>query len=141
MGRLYLLLFVINIILVVVAMISCLSAEEEDIRTLPRIVWVLIILLFAPVGPIVWFLAGRERRTAHGNVWRPGNGFPEHERPRRTAAPDDDPDFLRGLEISRAEQDAAARAEEEHELLRKWEEDLRRREEEMRKKDKPDDGA
>lgn len=139
MVRVWLFLFIADIVLTVAALISCLSTEDEDIRALPRIVWVLIILFFSPIGAIVWFFAGRERfATPRRQTWRMGGGFPEAERPRRTA-PDDDPDFLRHLDRSRAEQAAAETAEAEREMLRKWEEDLRRREDELRKKDNPDD--
>ncbi|MCW6007635.1 PLD nuclease N-terminal domain-containing protein [Micromonospora sp. CPCC 205371] len=61
MVRLYLLVFVVQIALAVIALISCLSAEESEIRALPRLAWVLIILFFPLVGSIAWFLAGRPR--------------------------------------------------------------------------------
>lgn len=129
MGRLFPILFLANVALILIALISCLSAEESDIRALPRFAWVLIILLFSPIGPIVWFVAGKERysqpRQQH---WRPGAGFPENQRPGRAIAPDDDPEFLRGLDTNR-----------DRERLAKWEEDLKRREEELRKQDKKDD--
>jgi hypothetical protein len=104
MVRLYSLFVLLDLALLVVALIDCLSAEEFAIRALPRVAWVFIILLFSPVGAIAWFVAGRPAtpvRLSNGTVWRPGNGFPEHERPRRRGAqlaPDDDPEFLRELE-------------------------------------------
>lgn len=124
------LLFLVNLVLAVAALIDCLSAEEHEIRALPRIAWVFIILLFSPVGPIAWFVAGRPQRTmaqhpSRGGAWRPGGGFPEAERP-RTLAPDDDPAFLARLNKER---------KDDEDLLRRWEEDLRRREEELRRKD------
>lgn len=124
MVRLYLLLFFAEVALAVVALISCLSADGGDIRALPRIAWVLIILFFPLIGAIAWFAAGRPVTLgAPRPVWRPGNGFPEAERPRQLA-PDDDPEFLRSL---RAQQ------REDTDLLKRWEEDLRRREEELRR--------
>jgi hypothetical protein len=124
----------------VIALISCLSAEDSDIRALPRYAWVLIILLFPPVGPIAWFVAGKERYSRpQQQSWAPGRGFPENERPvrGRPVAPDDNPDFLRGIGVGNAQREAAA-AREEREKLRQWEEDLRRREEELRKRDNTD---
>jgi hypothetical protein len=130
MIRLYSMFFLLDLVLVVVALIDCLSAEEFAIRALPRVVWVFLILLFSPVGPIVWFVAGRPLGTAarsSGGAWRPGSGFPESERPRRTTvAPDDDPEFLRGLAASR---------KEDEELLKSWEADLRRREDDLRRRE------
>jgi Phospholipase_D-nuclease N-terminal len=122
----YFLPFLVELVLVMVALISCLSADEGELRALPKIVWVFIILLFPIVGPIAYLIAGRPVATAGPprSTWRPGNGFPEAERP-RPVAPDDDPEFLRSL---RAQQ------RDDTELLRKWEEDLRRREEDLRQR-------
>ncbi len=133
MGRLFPLLFLIDLALIVVALIDCLSCEESEIRALPKVVWVFIILLFSPVGPIVWFVAGRPERAPQegSDALRPGAGFPESTRPRRSVAPDDDPEFLRGL--------AKAKRDDE-ELLRRWEADLRRREEELRDQDQRRNG-
>lgn len=125
MGRLYLLLFLLQIALAVFALISCLSADESDIRGLPKIAWVIIILLFPLVGAIAWFLAGRPVEvTSKPNTWRPGSGFPEAERPRRPLAPDDDPEFLKSL-----------RRDDER-MFQRWEEDLRKREDNLRKRER-----
>ena len=126
MGRLYVLFAALELLLVVLALISCLSAEEGELRVLPRIVWVIIILLFPLVGSIVYFAAGRPVTSAPRSTWKPGSGFPEYERPRQTA-PDDDPEFLRRIERERRQQD--------EDLLKNWEADLRRREEKLRKPD------
>ncbi|WP_020523253.1 PLD nuclease N-terminal domain-containing protein [Catelliglobosispora koreensis] len=138
MGRFWLFFFIADIIVTAAALISCLSTEEEDIRALPRIVWVIIILLFSPIGAIVWFAAGKARVSPKAGTWRAGGGFPEAARPGRTVAPDDNPDFLRNLDRQRAELEAAEQTEQEREMLRKWEEDLKRREDEIRKRDNPD---
>jgi hypothetical protein len=127
MIRLYSLFVLIDLALLVIALIGCLSAEESQIRALPRIAWVFIILLFSPIGAIAWFIAGRPARAvrlSNGTTWRPGSGFPEKERPRRSGptAPDDDPEFLKKLG-------------EDQSMLKQWEADLRRREDELRKRE------
>ena len=61
MGRLFLLFLLINVALLVVAIIDCLSTDRTEIRGLPKAAWVLVILLFPTVGPGVWFVAGRPR--------------------------------------------------------------------------------
>ncbi|WP_229399481.1 PLD nuclease N-terminal domain-containing protein [Micromonospora okii] len=127
MARLYVLLFLAQIVLAVCALISCLSAEEGAIRGLPRIAWVLIVLFFPLVGSIAWFVAGRApggrpARTA----WRMGNGFSEEHR-RRPVAPDDDPEFLDSLKERSRQRD--------EELFRRWEDDLRRREDDLRRRE------
>ncbi|MEQ4302518.1 PLD nuclease N-terminal domain-containing protein [Plantactinospora sp. B6F1] len=135
MVRLYALLAIGQLILAVFALISCLSAEDDEIRALPRFAWVLIILFFPLVGSIAWFVAGRPvspERSATGNR-------PAGRRDRQPSlAPDDDPEFLRSLDEKRSKQD--------RELLDRWEQDLRRREEDLRRRnsqppreeDKPD---
>lgn len=137
MVRLYMLLFGLEILLAVLALISCLSADEADVRALPRIVWVIIILLFPLLGAIVYFAVGRPMpAAAKPGVWRVANGFPEAARP-RTLAPDDDPEFLRKLDRQGHRDD--------EDMLKRWEADLRRRENELRQRDangsarRPDD--
>ncbi|MFI7211845.1 PLD nuclease N-terminal domain-containing protein [Micromonospora maritima] len=126
MARLYVLLFLAQIVLAVCALISCLSAEDGKVKALPRMVWVLVILFFPLIGSIAWFVAGRERPA--GPVGAGGATAPGAPA-RRPLAPDDDPDFLASL-------DERSR-DEDQERLRRWEEDLRRREQELR--DRPDD--
>jgi hypothetical protein len=128
MGRLIPLLFLIEVALVAVALISCLSAEDDEIRTLPRVAWIFIILLVPLVGAVAWFSAGRPVPAADGvrvrglgGGYRPGfrAGRGEWPRPhRRVVAPDDDPEFLRSLDVEQARRD--------HELFRRWEDDLTR---------------
>ena len=128
MVRLSMLLFALELLLLILALISCLSAEEGEVRALPRIVWVIIILLFPLVGSIVYFAVGRPLTTTpRRETWRPGDGFPYTARPQRSVAPDDDPEFLRDLERQKRRDDA--------ELLRRWEEDLKRRENDLRKRE------
>jgi hypothetical protein len=127
MGRVYVLLFFLGLVLAVFALISCLSAEDGEVRALPRWAWVVIILFFPLLGSIAYFAAGRPQRTGpRSGKWRPGGGFPEAQRPKRPLAPDDDPEFLRQL-------DAKSKREDE-DLLKRWEEDLKRREEDLKKR-------
>ncbi|MEV4415544.1 PLD nuclease N-terminal domain-containing protein [Catellatospora sp. NPDC049609] len=133
MARLGLVFFIVDIILTVAALVSCLSAEEDRLRSLPRWAWVLIILLFSPIGAIAWFVLSH-RSGPRRPVWKQGSGFPEAQRPGRALAPDDDPEFLRKLA-----KEAKDSKDADRELLSKWEMDLRRREEELRKQDKPED--
>lgn len=133
MVRLYALLFVVEIALAICALISCLSTEEGEIRALPRIVWVLIILFFPLLGSIAWFATGRPATPGAARPhWRPGSGFPEAERPRQVA-PDDNPEFLRSL---------GGQSKSDQEMFARWEADLRRREEDIRRREAgdPSDG-
>jgi hypothetical protein len=117
--------FLLVLALWIYAFIDCLNTPEEEVRGLPKVVWVIIILLFGEVlvGPIAWLVAGRVRRA-------PANGSTPSEwhRSHRTTfvAPDDNPEFLHSLREENKKDEA---------LLKDWEADLRRREEELKKRE------
>ncbi|MGW0530989.1 PLDc N-terminal domain-containing protein [Streptomyces sp. NPDC003032] len=73
------------------AFIDVLNTPEKEIRHLPKVVWVIIVLLFGEVllGPIAWFATGKVRHA-------PGGGGAARGRT-RWVAPDDNPDFLKSL--------------------------------------------
>lgn len=125
MARLFALVLLAHTVLAVAALIGCLSAEGEEIRTLPRLAWVPAILFVVLLGPIAWFVAGRPAPEGKGR-WPLRTSWPKAGRP---AAPDDDPEFLRSLDTTRSRED--------RDLFEKWEKDLRR--EEDRRNDAGDD--
>jgi hypothetical protein len=143
MGRLLPLLALADLALVVCALIECLSVEEHEIRALPRGAWVLIILLFSPVGGIAWYVAGRPERAATAARARsgsqddparaaegarapsPDDGVAPPAEPGRVLAPDDDPEFLRKL--------SERNRRDNEDMLRAWEADLLRRERDLRR--------
>ena len=108
------------------AFIDCLNTPEEQVRGLPKVVWVLIILFFGEVlvGPVAWLVAGKVRHAPAG-----GSTPAEWHRNHRAqfVAPDDDPEFLKSLKEETKKDEA---------LLKDWEADLRRREEELRRRER-----
>ncbi|MEU8920836.1 PLD nuclease N-terminal domain-containing protein [Kitasatospora sp. NPDC048545] len=120
------------------AFVDCLTTPEDEVKHLPKVVWVLIVLLFPPLGPIAWLIAGKQRgflpvAAADGRPGHPAGGGPGHPAGRggRPLAPDDDPEFLASLK----------KDDKDHEsMLERWEADLRRREQELRDRDEPEDG-
>lgn len=76
--------------LTIYAVIDCLQTDDDRVKYLPKIAWVVLIVILPWAGPIVWILTGRERSFPPGrpNPKRPVTG------PR---GPEDDPDFLRNL--------------------------------------------
>ncbi len=92
------------------AFIDCLNTPENEVRHLPKVVWVIIVLLFGEVlvGPVAWLVAGRPRRNGAG-----------HERRRAEwVAPDDNPEFLKSLKDEKdpkATDDAEERRRRERE--------------------------
>ncbi|MGX1972806.1 PLD nuclease N-terminal domain-containing protein [Streptomyces kronopolitis] len=113
------------------AFIDCLNTPESQVRGLPKVAWVLIILLFGEVlvGPVAWLVAGKQRRPgAAGGAtpWRRDRGT-------TWVAPDDNPEFLRSLKDERTRedghQDGTRRTDGKDP-----EADVLRREEELRRK-------
>lgn len=119
--------FLLVLALWIYAFIDCVLTPEEEVRHLPKVVWVIIILLFGEVllGPIAWLAVGRGRRAT---ATRQGSTPSEWHRNYRSTPlpPDDDPDFLRSLREENTKDEA---------LLKDWEADLRRREERLRRHD------
>lgn len=70
--------------LTIYAFIDCLQTPQP--RTLPKIVWLFIIVLVPILGPVLWIFFGR----IHGGGWGRDDDGP--------MAPDDDPNFLRDLD-------------------------------------------
>ncbi|MCP9986969.1 PLDc N-terminal domain-containing protein [Streptomyces sudanensis] len=116
------LMFILPIALTIYAFIDCLNTPEDEVRHLPKVMWVFVVLLFWVVGPVVWLVAGRTRRAPAGGPRRRGGWV----------APDDNPEFLRSLREEKARDES---------LLQDWEADLRRREEELRRREQNDGGT
>lgn len=72
------------IALTVFALVDAILIDRFRVRGVPKGVWVVLILILPGIGALLWFLVGRGRKGSGGNG-------------RRSVAPDDDPDFLRGL--------------------------------------------
>ncbi|MCU1441640.1 MAG: hypothetical protein JWP85_2637 [Rhodoglobus sp.] len=100
MARLLVILPFVVLALDVFAIVDVILTDQRRVRALPKVVWVILIVLVPIVGALLWFFIGKERRDRGGE--------------RRTIAPDDDPAFLRNL-----------RRDEEHdERIRRLEQEL-----------------
>jgi len=79
------------------------TTPEDQVRNLPKVLWVLVVVLLMTVGGLLWLLLGRPlQQQAHTPGGSPlsGGGFFGSATPRPPAprGPDDDPEFLRSLE-------------------------------------------
>lgn len=117
--------FAIELALLVFCVIDVIQSPEIDIRNLPKWGWIVLILFLPLVGCIAWLVAGRPVRPK-GDVWRPGGGFPEYERPAASTADID----------AQLDEDLARLDREHEESLRRWQADLEAREAQL---PKPDD--
>ena len=123
--------FLLVLALWIFAFIDCLNTPEEQVRGLPKVVWVIIILLFGEVlvGPVAWLVAGKVRHTGAQGGSTPSEWHRGHRA--EFVAPDDNPEFLKSLKEENKKDEA---------LLKDWEADLRRREEELRRREQGNQG-
>lgn len=69
------------------SVVDVIQMPEDRIKHLPKLAWVVLVLLFTPAGGMAWWIIGR---TDTPTLPMP------RQRP-RPQGPDDDPEFLRGL--------------------------------------------
>lgn len=80
------------LVFTVYCVVDAVQSEDHQVRGLPKILWIVLVLFFPLVGGIAWLIAGRP--TSILDVLFGGRG---QGGPRGPLGPDDDPDFLRGL--------------------------------------------
>lgn len=107
---------------VVYTLFHCIMSPAAKVRSLPKGVWILAIIVLPVIGAALWYWLGMPKAAAGPAA------------PRRGMGPDDDADFLRQLNIRRQQQQRAA-------ALAKREEELKRREAEFKRGDTAGDTA
>lgn len=95
--------------------LDAIASDSALVQNLPKLFWVLIVLLFPPIGPIAWLLLGRPE----GASWRiGGRGAPRTPRQTRAVPPPDLPPVPPPID-PRAREEAIRRYEEERRHRRK----------------------
>ncbi|WP_036897958.1 PLD nuclease N-terminal domain-containing protein [Propionibacterium sp. oral taxon 192] len=74
---------IVLIALTIYCTIEVAQSGQLDVRVMPRWLWAVVVITLPGLGPLAWLIFGRPRPGASG--------------PTQPRAPDDDPDFLRGL--------------------------------------------
>jgi hypothetical protein len=81
------LVVIIPLVLAIYCLVQVAQSRSNQVRTFPKWAWLVLIVLFPLLGSIAWLWVGRPQ----------GRRQPPPPRRNRPVAPDDDPDFLRGL--------------------------------------------
>ncbi|GAA4360937.1 PLD nuclease N-terminal domain-containing protein [Angustibacter luteus] len=90
-------LYLVQLSLLVYCLIDCIQSDTKRVRNLPKIAWIILIVLIPLAGPIAWLIAGRPARDGGAPPWRPGTTGGPTRPSSAPRGPDDDPDFLRRL--------------------------------------------
>lgn len=113
------LLFLVPLVLAVYCLIEAISSRDDEVRHLPKLWWILLVLFFPFVGSIAWLVAGRPQRAPRprGGYERGAGAFPEYDRPGRFAASDPAADeaFLKRVRERAEEQRRIAREQKARE--------------------------
>jgi len=89
-GRI-LLFAIIPVALLLFALVDCIVDDEVERTSVPKVLWVLIIVLLFPyIGALAWLIVAKIAKPRQKRSRR-------RPRPGRPVAPDDDPEFLRRL--------------------------------------------
>jgi len=117
--------FLAELCLLVYCVLDVVRTPVQQVRTLPKPLWLFLCFIPPVIGPICWLLFGRPQyATGSGLPYKGNPGIPpEYDRPGRAVpqSPDDDEAFLQGLR-DRAEAQRKLAAERARELRRQEDE-------------------
>ena len=104
--------------------LDVITTDEADMRNLPKMAWVLIVVFLLEIGAVIWLIAGRPQGRRTSAPYKGDTGVPpEYDRPGRASAanPDDDAAWLAQLKARAEEQ--RKKAAEQAKLLRQQDDD------------------
>ncbi len=116
MVRIWGVLGLLGFLLWVYCVFDVISADGSQVRNLPKMTWLMIVVVSNAVGAVAWLALGRPQNLS----FQPGSA--DYRAARRPIGPEDRPDF-------------PTRTEDQSRRLREWEEDLERRERELRRRE------
>jgi hypothetical protein len=105
--------FLISLVLTIYALFSCIQTEDEDVPHLPKLLWVLLIVLVPFVGAITWLLMSRSHARKRQARTTGSRGSYGAGPARRSTAPDDDPEFLAWLDRNRKRREQSKPSDED----------------------------
>jgi hypothetical protein len=86
------------LVVFVYGLVDVIRTDRRQTKGISKPAWIVVQIVLPVIGAVLWFLIGRPRGTGPSPV--------SYSHP---VAPDDDPDFLRNLEIRRRNQAEAER--------------------------------
>jgi hypothetical protein len=86
------------LVIFVYGLVDVIRTDGRLTRGISKPAWIVVMIVLPVLGAILWLLIGRPRDSA-----------PVRQAHSHPTAPDDDPDFLRNLEMRRRNQAEAAR--------------------------------
>ncbi len=86
------------LVVFVYGLVDVIRTDPRQTKGISKPAWIVVQIVLPVIGAILWFLIGRPRGTA-----------PVRTNYSHPIAPDDDPDFLRNLELRRRKQAEADR--------------------------------
>ena len=95
------------------AILDVISTDAAMTRNLPKMTWLIIVVILPDIGAIAWLLVGRPERAS----WRPGST--DYAAPRRPVGLEDSPRYSASPEVS------DRRSEELNRELERWEREQR----------------
>lgn len=98
--------------LLIYCALNVITTPEAQVRNLPKLLWLVLVVFLPVVGSVAWLVAGRPQGPSRSLPYQGNTGIPpEYDRPGRASAhrPDDDAAFLRGLR-DRARSSASRRS-------------------------------
>ena len=113
-------LVLIEVCLLIYCVLNVITTPPEQCRNLPKLLWLVLVIIFPLIGGIAWLVAGRPQGPGRSIPYKGNTGIPpEYDRPGRATAlsPDDDAAFL--AELKKRAEEQRKRAAEQAERLRK----------------------
>ncbi|MDQ0819743.1 hypothetical protein QFZ79_002033 [Arthrobacter sp. V4I6] len=86
------------LVVFVYGLVDVIRTDPRQTKGISKPAWIVVQIVLPVIGAVLWFLIGRPRGTG-----------PTPARYSHPVAPDDDPDFLRNLELRRRKQAEADR--------------------------------
>ena len=109
-------LALVEIVLLVYCVLNVITTPDSEVRNLPKLLWLVLVVVVPLVGGIAWLVAGRPQGPGRSVPYKGNQGRPP-VRPSRqqtsAVAPDDDEAFLRGLRERAEQQRREARRQDE----------------------------